>query len=578
MKIIKFFGCYITICLVAVNASASHGDAATGASANCSGTIYRFIEGQDSQETKMTAAQKATELNDEFAQSVLCPELPAASLKLITKQLDKPSLGFVKKQYVVAEGGQIPASTQIPASAAQRNMRYAVSWADNNGVVKVFGSSAPLSDSTSNFLQVIAFDEKKQLFNFYERFDAPRTDYFWAGDSSWARKDKSIGKGCFDCHHNGVPIMKELKVPWNNWGSERSSIANSVVTAQTQNDPPFRDRVGAQELEPSIKGASTNYYPNFIRSHINEDFTQITNVPELLRFVIETTTVNLESNNRAPGNPDTFAFPNDFWISDTILRGPMIGLDYTIPQSVMFSVANYQNHLKQTDSQLVQCTLKGPEKSQCDNPPLFTVPGSTHFAAFTPVPGNEDVLMSNLLTRVIIGDKLLKLLNPKFITAILMVDFQNPILSDKRNSLIQYANAVGIATITNTSSNMATLVANKIIAAAKQQPQCQDITWDTCTAEQQFLAVWDDDSWKNTTENRINTYFESIDKHISCTNGQTCTGQDEYLKLLVSRHRQMAATPPLGNLIEFSLLFPFSNLATPTLFRMSATGKVVPIK
>jgi len=571
MNRIRLFTRCIVVCLLVANINIAQ----SSESANCNSTIYRFIEGQDSEPTVMTPEEKTTELNDVFAKSILCSGVPTASLKQITGHLDNPSHGFVKKQYVVAEGGQIPVSTAIPSSASLRNMRYTVSWADIHGTPMVFGSSSPPSDNTSNFLQVIAFDESKQRFNFYERFDYPRTDYFWAGDSSWARKKKTIGVGCFDCHHNGVPIMKELKVPWNNWSSERANINNSIVSLKIQNDPPFKNRIGAQELEPTIKGASSKYYPNFIRSHINENFTQITNISELLRFVIETTTVNLESNNPLPGNAETFTFPNDFWIADSILRGPLVGLDYNIPQGVMFSVDNYNKFLKTNDSRLVQCRLMGVTKSQCVNKPTFTVLGATHFSAFTPVQGNEDVLMSNLLIRVGIERKLLKLISPKFITAILMVDFQTPIFSKKRNSLIQYADAVGTATISNNSSDMASLVASKISTAAKQQAKCKDTTFDTCTAEQQFLSVWKDPNWKTNTEKRINAYFKSIDKNMSCKN-ETCAGQDEYLKLLVSRHRQMAATPPLGNLVEFSLLFPFSSLPIEPFLRMNVVGKVVP--
>ncbi|HEA19240.1 MAG TPA: hypothetical protein ENH88_22860 [Pseudoalteromonas prydzensis] len=570
MNRIRLFTRCIVVFLLVVNINMAQ----SSESANCSSTIYRFIEGQDSQPTVMAPEEKTKELNDVFAKSILCSGLPAASLKQITTHLDNPSHDFVKKQYVVAEGGQIPVSTAIPSSASLRNMRYTVSWADVHGTPMVFGSSSPPSDNTSNFLQVIAFDESKQRFNFYERFDYPRTDYFWAGDSSWARKKKTIGVGCFDCHHNGVPIMKELKIPWNNWSSERANITNSIVSLKIQNDPPFKNRIGAQELEPTIKGASSKYYPNFIRSHINDNFTQITNVSELLRFVIETTTVNLESTNPLPGNANTFAFPKDFWIADSILRGPLIGLDYNIPQGLMFSVDNYKKFLKTTDSRLVQCSLKGATKSACVEPPQFTVLGSTHFAGFTPVLGNEDVLMSNLLIRVGIERKLLKLISPKFITAILMVDFQNPIFSQKRNSLIQYAKAVGTATIANNSSNMASLVASKITTASSQQEKCNDITLDTCTAEQQFLFVWEDANWKANTEKRINAYFQAIDKNISCTT-ESCTGQDEYLKLLVSQHRQMAATTPLGNLVEFSLLFPFSSLPISPFLRMNVVGKVV---
>jgi hypothetical protein len=543
---------------------------------DCSAIIWRFIEGNDTAPVAMTGEEIAAELHDTFATTVLCDGTPSSSLALLIDAIDGANPALVKMQYVVAEGGQIPPTPTIPASAASRDMRYAITWADAGGSIQVLGSSAPPSDDSQVFLQVIAFDPEKQLFNFYERLAPGSNEFFWAGDSTWARKTATMGQGCFDCHHNGVPIMKELKIPWNNWNSERASIADSVVDLDTRKDPPFAAKVGAERLESTIEGASSAYYPRFIRSHINEAFTEVTDVSELLRFVMGDTTINLQSTNPAPNGPPSFSTPNDFWISDTVLRGAGVGLDYTIPDAIAFSEANYQAFLSEMKSKLVQCTLTGAERAQCDGPVDFEVAGSTHFAAFMPVPANDDVLMASLLTRANVDNRLLKLVSPKFVAAILMVDFQNPLFSAKRKSLSIYAEAVGTATITGNSSDLATQVAAKVIEAAAKQPACTDPTLDACTAEQQFAAVWNDNAWMTTCGTRIDAYFAAVAGRMACPNGPPCDGQNDYLRLLASRHYQMAATPPLGNLVEFSLLFPFSAVATQPFLRMTATGQVVP--
>ena len=110
--------------------------------------------------------------------------------------------------------------------------------------------SAPSGDR-SGFIELMSWDESKKAFNFYRRPRAPSWD--WKGDTNAAFAIGSAGNGCFACHAHGVPLVKELHRPWNNWQSEVSTIPPEAIPDQTIRDSPlFTPRSDFNLLEPFI--------------------------------------------------------------------------------------------------------------------------------------------------------------------------------------------------------------------------------------------------------------------------------------------------------------------------------------
>ena len=149
-----------------------------------------------------------------------------------------------------------------------------------------------------------------------------------------------MGKGCFDCHHNGVPIMKELKVPWNNWNSQRALISSSVVPVSVANEEFFQQKADAAILEQAIQSDFQKYYQNWLRSRFIQQGNeiQLKDVNTMLSHFITNTTMNLASANiqsrganTSPPNSDISGVPPiDTFLWDSILQ-TRLGPELSIP-------------------------------------------------------------------------------------------------------------------------------------------------------------------------------------------------------------------------------------------------------
>lgn len=167
-------------------------------------------------------------------------------------------------------------------------------------------------------------------------------------------------------------------------------------------------------------------------------------------------------------------------------------------------------------------------------------------------------------------------ISDKFATAVLMVDFQNPVFSSVRSSLQTYADKLDVATIDNQGvSNIPSLFIAQIQEAVKNQPPCSTQDLDSCSAEQQFLNTWNlpDATWKDTVNQRIQAYLKAVNNQIA--NG---TGLSDYVDISISRGRQFASIDPINNLFESSLLLPQTDLPTNApVLRMQTDGKVASV-
>lgn len=505
--------------------------------------IHRFVEGEDVCVLPMSPSEVEEELGDPFATLLLRRGTFPESTDAIVDQLRQADPSLIRQSYVVGEGSQVP--TTIAEREAPRNLRYVVSWGPSATSATIFLSTAP---GRSSFHQVLAWDAGAGKFNFYQRI--PQIDqngpsvWTWAGDSTFAQRPASAGQGCFDCHHNGVPIMKELQFPWNNWHSEAAAISPTVAPETVAEEPLFENRIGAEQLEQTIQGGFQIYYKGWLRARFENrgGVIHLTDVPEMLRRLTANTTINLVSSGiesrgaqTSPPGRDVSGIPNDFFLWDTVL-GTLLGLDYRIPQ-VSFARAAYDAYLEQHDFRLVQ--------EGGDGSPLYEQPGSTHFSFFVPKPAQEDFfLISQLRSAGIVTDKL--------IAAILMVDFQHPVFSTRRAELQKHAEQIATGTIENGKSSVPSDFAGKVRAATAGQPACDLSRLEECSAEQQFLHTWElaDDQWRPVVTARIQAYLDTI-------GGLAPEEQlDRLMRGSILRRRQLQTWPRVENLAEFSLLIP----------------------
>lgn len=518
-----------------------------------SGKIHRFVDGIDTCLTPISDADTGRQLNDAFATSLLRKGLFPTNVDAVATTVMGAGLKLQQANYLIGEGSQI--STTIAARDEPRNLRYVLSWGATPTSAQIFLSAAAGGDSS--FLQVIAWDATARKYNFYEfreqvgLGDGTSTKVWsWAGESAMAQATATMGHGCFDCHHNGVGIMKELNSPWNNWQSQQATISPLVVPLAVAQEKFFGNLNGAEVLEKAIRSGFLTYYQGWLKERYQSqgNTVRLTDVDLMLRRLTTNTTVNFMSsgiqsngNNTSPPQENISGIPNDFLLWDSALR-TALNIQYTIP-NITFKRQDYDNYLGIHKVKLVQ--------SKSDGSPLYQQPGSTYFSVFVPVPPAEDLyLLTQMRSNKIVSDK--------FIAAILMVDFQNPVFSTKRADLQQYAQGLTTGTITDRVSTVPTDFATKVNTVAATQASCDAATnFDRCTAEQQFMYIWNlaDNDWNPQAKRIIQAY---LDKFTALTPTELLATIG---KSVAQRQQQFKSQPTIQNLNEFSLLLPVSDLS-----------------
>ncbi|PSB04945.1 hypothetical protein [Merismopedia glauca] len=529
---------------------------APSCSAIVAGKIYRFVDRIDNCLTPMTDTEIAEKLNDLFATKLLRQGSFPNGLDAVATAVMGAGLNLQQTNYLVGEGSQIP--TTVVSREAPRNLRYVLTWGQNPSSAQIFLSAA--AGGNSSFLQVIAWDAQARKYNFYEfREQVGQTDgtstkvWSWAGESSMAVAKETMGHGCFDCHHNGVVIMKELNVPWNNWQSQQATISPLVVPLAVAQEKFFGNLNGAEVLERAIRSGFQTYYRSWLSDRYqNQGGTiQLQDVDLMLRHLTNNTTINfissgIQSNglNTSPPEQNVSGISNDLFVWDSVWR-TVLNLNYTIP-NITFKRQDYDNYLSANKFQLVQSDFTKPDGS-----PLYQQDGSTYFSFFVPVPSAEDLyLLTQMRSNKIVSDK--------FIASILMVDFQNPVFSAKRSSLQQYAQGLTTGKIVAGVSTVPDDFAAKVRNVAASQSSCDAANnFDRCSAEQQFLYVWDlgEDEWKGAIASKIQAY---LDKFNSLTPEELLSAIS---RSVTQRQKQFQSQPAIANLNEFSLLLPVSNVS-----------------
>lgn len=542
---------------------------AGGCPAVVPGQIYRGVAGVDTCPTAMSQGEIAQDLNDPWGQRVLVPNSGLkpgwpTDFDTIVGAATTALPGFQRHSYMLGEGSKIGVA-EWPTTK-DRDLRFIITWADDPKAPSVlFSARPPRNPPVLETLEVVAFDRTKRKFNFYHFVDvtgagdtkAAKT-WVWAGDSSHARNPLAIGQGCFGCHLNGGLNMKELRFPWNNWNAPENRISHDVVPPELASNPLFETLSGADVFEQIVETANRSLATDWVTSSfmLRGKRTVVNNVAELLRRLIMTTTVNLASTNILSAGPSAITgIPSDFFLFHPVLSDKRIGL--TFDDNLHFSISrdDYTSFLKTNNVHMSNENGADP------------MPGSTYFAFFVPTPADEDVsAIESLIDN--------HLISPKFAAAVLMVDFQNPVFSIGRASLMTYAEqiplevATGAITMTAIPSRFAALVD----AVAKTQPTCAPTALSRCTAEQQFMYFWSqpDASWKSVYQHRITEYLRAVQNRLTATQGA-----HDLLKLMISRGVQFSNYPLVCNLNEFALLLPQTDLGS-IFVQMSPDGSLSP--
>lgn len=486
--------------------------------------IHRCVMGIDEFPRPMEPAE-VERLRDRFAGLLLKRGTFPMSLRALVAEFDAfnddPSGLPDQASYLVAEGGEIPWTTET--SSLDRGFRFVVARARGPEVMVLISASTAI-DSEEQFLQVLGWDPESLVYQYYERHSGA---WLWAGDSSHALEPPTRGKGPFDSHVNGSLVMKELKNPWTHWHSMIAGIQEDALAPgdPLRSEPLFAQRSGAEDLERRVvRPGITRWDEARLDKSIAADGT-ISNVPFLMRQVLETTTVNLASSpqqSRLVREGSPLSLPVTFFLdSDALLNE--IGLQ---PQVGKIGV----------DGRRYLESLERYEFALVDDGGTMRQKGDTFFAFLVPEPAFEDVdVLSRLLGR--------NILTPRFGACLLMVDFPNPVFSTRRQHLMRYVPAQ--LKLTDGGSELPPAMVAAIEAAEPGLPPE--------SPEREFLANWrlSEAEWRSAFERRIERYFEAL-----AVRATTEEGFDGFVRLADSRRRQFRRRP----LAEFGLTLPTTNI------------------
>lgn len=505
-------------------------------------TIYRFVLGLDVQPKVMTSEEAQQSLQDPFGGKLLIRGRFPLTLRSLLAEFSQPDSSLPMQQsFVVADGGQIHWNDST--ESVDRNIRFAISRSNSNGD-SVLISTGTQFDSVAIFLQVLAWDSVNEVFNYYERRAGT---WIWAGNSYHALDDSSRGKGPFDSHVNGSLVMKELKLPWTHWHSQASAITDDVLSPDDplRSEPLWQAKSGAEDFEtsvvrPGIRKWTASRVAKAIGSSANG---QLANLPQLLRHLFETTTVNLvasDSQSRSIVQNTQVKLPLSFFVNSDILFDVL-----EVEPNIEVPVVSGEFYLRNLEAFDFRLRTNGFDRT-----------GDTHFAFVVPEPSFEDNQVVNEVLRR-------SLVSPRFVACVMMVDFANPVSSVQRNALHKYVPA-NVQVLDGSSDFVSQFVANVETAIANSEDASAD-----GSPEQQFMSHWQlDDSWKSNFEQRIENYFAAIKQRL-----QSQSGYDDFVRLAESRRREFRRRP----LAEFELTLPITNIPNDApLLQMLEDGSVGP--
>jgi hypothetical protein len=491
-------------------------------------TILRFVEGLDSSSQPMSAVDVKRELNDPWALGILRQGVFPTDVNAALSALDQAAVATSQESFFVSESGQIPLTPAT--SQLQREFRIVITRRGKDDSLPSILLSAP-AGSRDGFIELMSWDPGKKEFNFYRRPTGGQ--WTWKGSTHDSVRSSTAGKGCFACHLNGVPVMKELKIPWNNWHSQSEGIPPEAITNDAiRNSQLWKQRSQAERLEPMIRGLIDQAMDARVGGAIQSD--SVSDPPALLKSLFVTTTTNLTSSLVKSSAADDIQIPPSFFLNFGLLE-----TDFRILKPMGFKTlvarAFYQDSLNRFDFRLQQQQVQ--------------VRGDTHFAFFVPEPSFEDISCVRQLVRH-------KVISPRFALCVLLVDFPNPIFSQRRERLLRYVPLTGRMNLGE--CDLSNRTAASILDAVKADA--------TNVAEREFATWWEvsPDQLSAKATGQVQEYLKKIQTRL-----QSQAGVDDYTSLADTNRQRFAES----SLDESPLLLPRTNIA-PAARRMASDGDV----
>jgi hypothetical protein len=388
---------------------------------------------------EMTSADRA-KLQDPLFKLVISqrPEVIklADILTMIQPDPAKRRLFVVDEQI---KSPRSPASRRSVVDFTGSNLTVGIGL-DGKVMLSIFFDSSRMPDITE--IEAWAFDDQSGNFNFYKLDQAGSNFLTWkfrgsSEDAATLPLTASAREGrCLRCHTSGVPIMKELAVPWNNWDSNKSPNPylhkGSPTTWPVLNDPNFIEPVDAYLFEGTVENAIRLFNLGKFGKMAKLDGEGRINVQDakaMLRPLFDTTEVNLTSAKQTSGLHPLSPDPQNGPVQDVVPPDSFFLLASTISDLGIDEVFGFGDLAKvKAQDYKTFVANEGLKIFISGRPPAA---GDTNFAWFTPELGFVAVNWISMLRER-------KIVSAAFMAAVLAVDHKTPIFSERRKSLLDF--------------------------------------------------------------------------------------------------------------------------------------------
>lgn len=429
------------------------------------------------------------DLGDLFSKEILLKNKYPSTLNQLVKSIEEIE-GYSKanrRMFLVAEGGQF----KIEHPDFTLNARLVFTWQKSNTSPPDFLlSTIPATNNNKSLLQLIAWSPSDNSFHFFERIN---NVWGWAGNSFTALTTPTRGKGPFDSHINGGLVMKELKFPWAHWHSQSNSIPREVFEADSEfnTDSLFSKIDGAEQLENIVKNGIRRWTKSRLSNDINSSALQ--NLISYFNQVITPTSANLISSslNFDEVQNNELKLPSSFFFDIDAIEMAALEIDPTIDVVPSDNITVEGKLYKKTCDALNMKVLSQNGSTQFN--------GDTHFCFLVPERAFEDLEVCRQLVEQ-------KVISPKMLLCLIMIDFTNPLESKSREKILDYCPEK----IDGFEKNyeLDSILIEKINSA--EQPEN--------TPEAVLLKYWNSSDLLNLVKSELSTFIMGIQNQVNNEN------------------------------------------------------------
>ncbi|NJK67753.1 MAG: hypothetical protein HC941_15560 [Microcoleus sp. SU_5_3] len=517
------------------------------------------------------SSQQRDALADPFFNLVLKERADATSLSELEDliQPDKTK----RETFVVDEKIADPTIGQSRRSVLTYSGTNKTEMLNSNVMLSVSFNSNEFPDRQA--VEAWGWDKKQGRYNYYKLDGQGTGTLSWKFRGSSDNADKLTlaerNGTCMECHINGAPIMKELLRPWNNWASldfpvtylQTSSLSKWLVAE----DSKINGRLGdAYDLERLIVAPIREFNRAKIGKMLQVDnnkqpitdsdgLQKVIDAQRLLKPLFATTEFNIISADRVlsglhpfpaitTGSPaQNVKIPNSFFLNANLISGgtPLNYKGLEIRDSQTFDDDDLADLTPDEYKDLViQSQVKLGERQ----------PGDAVFAWLVPEPSHID---NDLV------DQLMKqgVVTPQFVSAVMAIDLENPILSEKRQKLLDLIpnefrfkplNGADPLTTKNHPDELTQTVISKL----------ESLSPSSSSPEGEFLAILKSSDPRKLLEDRVKEYRSRLDTNLDKSNPDSRKAELKRLyDLAIARRESILNNPTLSKLNETkNLLFP----------------------